>query len=59
VSELVSRMQEMVTKAMESIEQANKTYEGYANRSRRDLQFGLGDGVLLSTNFIIPKVPRS
>jgi hypothetical protein len=42
VSEFVSRMQEMVKEAVASIEQANKTAEGYANRSRRDFQFGLG-----------------
>jgi hypothetical protein len=46
VSEFVSRMQEMVIKAVASIEQDNKTAEGYANRPRRDFQFGLGDGAL-------------
>jgi hypothetical protein len=32
VSEFVLRMQKMVTNAVASIEQANKTAEGYANR---------------------------
>ena len=58
VSEFVSRMQVLVTKAVASIEQANKTAEGYANRSRRDFQFGLGDGVLLSTKYFIPEAFR-
>jgi hypothetical protein len=58
VSEYVSRMHEMATKAVASIEQANKTAEGYANRSRRDFQFGLGDGALLSTEYFIPEAFR-
>jgi predicted nucleic acid-binding protein len=58
VSEFVLRMQEMVTKAVASIEQANKTAEGYGNRSRRDFQFGLWDGVLLSTKYFIPEAFR-
>jgi hypothetical protein len=41
-SEFLLRMQEMVKKAVASIEQAKKTAEGYANRSRRDFQFGVG-----------------
>jgi hypothetical protein len=48
----------MVKKAVSSIEQANKTAEGYANRSRRDFQFGRGDGVLLSTKYFIPEAFR-
>ena len=36
VSEFVERMQGLVTSAVTSIDQANKTAEGYANRSRRD-----------------------
>jgi hypothetical protein len=51
-------MQEMVKKAVASIEKANKTAEGCANRSRREFQFGLGDGVLLSTKFFIPEAFR-
>jgi hypothetical protein len=58
VSEFVLRMQEMVTSAVAYIEQANKTAEGHANRWRRDLQFGLGDGVLLSTKYVIPEAFR-
>jgi hypothetical protein len=58
VSEFVLRMQEMVTNAVASIEHANMTAEGYANRSRRDFQFGLGDGVLLSTKYFIPEAFR-
>jgi hypothetical protein len=41
-----------------SIEQDNSTAEGYANRSRRDFQFGLGDGVLHSTRYFIPEAFR-
>jgi hypothetical protein len=52
-------MQEMVTKTVASIEQGNKTADGYANRSRRDFQFGLGDGVLLSTKYFIPAAFRN
>jgi hypothetical protein len=48
----------MVKKAVASIEQANKTAEGYANRSRRDFQFGLGDRVLLSIKYFIPEAFR-
>jgi hypothetical protein len=48
----------MVTKAVVSIEQANNTAEGYANRSRRDFQFGLGNGVLLSSQYFIPEAFR-
>jgi hypothetical protein len=58
VSEFVSGMQEMVTNAVASTEQANKTAEMYANRSRRDFQFGLGDEVLLSTKYFIPEAFR-
>jgi hypothetical protein len=58
VSEFVKRLQGLVTSAVTSIDQANKTAEGYANRSRRDFQFGLGDAVLLSTNYFIPKAFR-
>jgi hypothetical protein len=42
VSEFVFSMQEMVSNAVASIEQANKTADGYANRSRHDFQFVLG-----------------
>jgi hypothetical protein len=58
VSEFVSTMQEIVTNAVASIEQANKTAEKCANRSRRDFQFGLGDGVLLSTKYFVPEAFR-
>jgi hypothetical protein len=58
VSEFFSRMKEMVTNAVVSIAQANKTAEGYANRSGRDFQFGLGDGVPLSTKYFIPEAFR-
>jgi Chromo (CHRromatin Organisation MOdifier) domain len=58
VSEFFSRMQVMVTKAVASIEQAKKTAEGYANRSRRDFQFCLGYGVLLSTKYFITETFR-
>jgi hypothetical protein len=53
--EFVKRMQGMVTSAVTSIYQANKTAEGYVNRSRRDFQFGVGDAVLLSTKYLIPE----
>jgi hypothetical protein len=36
-----------------SIGQENKTAEGYANRSRRDFQFDVGDSVLFCTKFFI------
>ena len=55
VSEFVKRMQGLVTNAVASIDQANKTAEGYANRSRRDFRFGVGDAVLLSTKYFIPE----
>jgi Chromo (CHRromatin Organisation MOdifier) domain len=58
VSEFFKRFQELVTSAVTSIDQANKTAEGYANRSRRDFQFGLGDAVLLSTKYFIPEAFR-
>jgi hypothetical protein len=58
LSEFVSRIKEMVTKAVASIEHANKTAEGYANRTRRYFQFGQGDGVLLSTKYFIPEAFR-
>jgi hypothetical protein len=58
VSEFVLMMQEMVTTAVASIEQANKTAEGYANRSRREFQFALGDKVMLSTKYFIPEAFR-
>jgi hypothetical protein len=44
-----------VTSAVTSIDQANKTAEGYANRSKRYFQFGVGDAVLLSTKYFIPE----
>jgi hypothetical protein len=59
VSEFVVRMQEMVTKAVASIKQANKTAEGYDNRSRQDFQFSLVDGVLFLTNYFIPEAFRA
>jgi hypothetical protein len=55
VSEFVRRMQELVTRAVTSIDQANKTAERYENRSRQDLQFGLGDCILIYTKYFIPK----
>jgi hypothetical protein len=55
VFEFVKRLQGLVTSVVTSIDQANKTAEGYANRSRRDFQFGVGDAVLLSTKYFIPK----
>jgi hypothetical protein len=47
-------MQEMVTNAVASIEQANKTAGGLANCSRRDFEFFSGDRVLISTKYVIP-----
>jgi hypothetical protein len=44
-----------VTSVVTSIDQANNTAEGYANRSRLDFQFGIGDAVLLSTKYFIPE----
>jgi Chromo (CHRromatin Organisation MOdifier) domain len=58
VSEFVKRLQGLVTSAVTSIYQANKTSEGYASRSRRDFQFGVGDSVLLSTKYFIPEAFR-
>jgi hypothetical protein len=58
VSEFVKRFQGLVTSAVTSIDQANKTAEGYANRSRLDFQFGVGDAVLLSTKYFIPEAFR-
>jgi hypothetical protein len=53
--EFVKRLQGMATGAVISIDQANKTAEGYANRSRREFQYGVGDAVLLSTKYLYPK----
>jgi hypothetical protein len=47
-----------MTSAVTSIDQANKTAEGYANRSRRNFQFGVGEVVLLSTKYFIPEAFR-
>jgi hypothetical protein len=58
VSEFVKRLQGLVTSAVTSIDQANKTAEGYANRSRRDFQFGVGDAALLYTKYFIPEAFR-
>jgi hypothetical protein len=58
VSEFVKRLQGLVTSAVNSIGQANNTAEGYANRTRRDFQFGVGDAVLLSTKYFIPEAFR-
>jgi hypothetical protein len=57
-SEFIKRMKGLVTSAVTSIDQANKTEEGYANRSRRDFHFGVGDAVLLSTKYFIPEAFR-
>jgi hypothetical protein len=43
---------------MTSIDKANKTAEGYANRARRDFQFGVGGVVLLSTKYFIAEAFR-
>jgi Chromo (CHRromatin Organisation MOdifier) domain len=58
VSEFFKRLQGLVTCAVTSIYRANKTAEGYANRSRRDFQLGVGDAVLLSTKCFIPEAFR-
>jgi hypothetical protein len=58
VSEFVKGLQGLVTRAVTSIYQASKTAEGYANRSRREFQFGVGDAVLLSTKYFIPEAFR-
>jgi hypothetical protein len=55
VSEFVKRMQGLVTNAVASIDQANKTAEKYMNRSMRNFQFGVGDAVLLSIKYFIPE----
>jgi hypothetical protein len=55
VSEVFKRLQGLVTSAVTSIDQANKTAEAYANRSRRDFQFGVGDAVLLYRKYFIPE----
>jgi hypothetical protein len=47
-----------VTSAVTSIKRANKMAEGYANISRRDFQFGVGDAVPLSTKYFIPEAFR-
>jgi hypothetical protein len=47
-----------VTSAVTSIYQANKTAEGYAKRSQRDFQFGVGDTVLLSTKYFIHEASK-
>jgi hypothetical protein len=54
VSEFVKRMQGLVTSAVTSIDQGNKTEEGYANRSRREFQYVVGDALLLSTKYFTP-----
>jgi hypothetical protein len=58
VSEVFKRMEGLVTSAVISIYQANKTAEGYENRSRRDFRFGVGDAVLLSTKYFIQKLSK-
>jgi hypothetical protein len=58
VSEFVKRMQVLVTSAVTSIDQANKTAKGYANRSRREFQYGLGDALLISTKYFTPEAFR-
>ena len=47
-------MHGLVTSAVTSIDQANKTAEGYAKRSMRDFQFGVGDALIVSTKYFIP-----
>jgi hypothetical protein len=49
------RLQGLVASAVNTTDQANKTAEGYANRSRRDFQFGVGNAVLISTKYFIPE----
>jgi hypothetical protein len=58
VSEVFKRLQGLVTSAVNSIDQANTTAEGFANRSRRDFQFGVCDVVLLSNQYLIPEAFR-
>ena len=58
VGEFLSRMQSLVEKAMGAITSANESAEKYANRSRRDFEFGVGDEVLLSTKFFVPAAYR-
>jgi hypothetical protein len=58
VSEFVKTLQGLVTSAETFIDQANKTAEGYVNRSWRDFQFGVGDVVLLATKYFIPEAFR-
>jgi hypothetical protein len=58
VSEVFKILQGLLTSAATSIHQANKTAERYANRSRRDFQFGVGDAVQLSTKYFIPEASR-
>jgi hypothetical protein len=58
VYEFFKRLQGLVTSAATSIDQANNKLEGYANRSRRDFQFGVGDSVLISTKHFIPEAFR-
>jgi hypothetical protein len=53
VSEFVKIMLRLGSNAVISIYQANKTANGYANRSRLDFQFGVGDSALPSTKYFI------
>jgi hypothetical protein len=55
VSEFVKIMQGLVKSVRTSFYQENKRVDGYANRSRCDFQLGVGDVVLLSTKYFIPK----
>jgi hypothetical protein len=43
VSKFSQIMQGLVTSVVTSIDQTNEMEEGYANRSRRDFQIGVGD----------------
>jgi hypothetical protein len=58
VSEFITRMHSLATRAQEAIASANLSAEHYANKSRRDHQFGVGDKVLLSTKYFLPDLFR-
>jgi hypothetical protein len=55
LSEFVSRIKEMVTKAVASIEHANKTAEGYANRTRRIFSLAKGTEYCYLPSILYPK----
>ena len=59
VEELTNRLNELRTDIREALEKAQKRQAEYANQRRREVEFEVGDNVLINLNLINPDVYKN